>query len=295
MIDKKSTICIAGMGLIGGSLALSLKKRELASHIICVDSNSRHSSYALESGLADEVLSINEALEKSDIIFLCYPVDTIEKTLPSILDKISELANKLGTDKYVADMGSTKSSICFSVKNHSFRSHFVALHPIAGTENSGPQSAVNDLFFGKNAIICDSHESSAHALLTIKTILNSLGMKICEMDSFTHDLHVAYVSHLSHITSFSLALSVLDKEESEKSILTLAAGGFDSTVRLSASSSKTWTPILLQNREFICEAIDCYVAKIQKFKEAILENNTHKLACLIDTSNRIKKILDYKK
>ncbi len=283
--EGDNIVCIAGLGLIGGSLALALKKCGFAKKIVGVDNSILNAKTALSMGLADEILPLEEGLKQSDIIILCTPVHIIKDLLPTVLDQIS------GSSKVVTDMGSTKWQIVQSVKTHTSRGRYVAFHPIAGTEFSGPTAAQETLFADKNAIICDRERSDDDALRTVKNMAKMLKMNISYMNSRNHDLHAAYVSHISHITSFSLALSVLDKEKKEENILTLAASGFESTVRLAKSNAKTWSPIFLQNSEFITEVIDSYLEKMNLFRQYISEQNEEGLCNLMNEANEIKKIL----
>jgi len=234
------TIAVIGIGLIGGSLMIDLRKRGFSDRIIGVDSNMHHQNIAQLCGIVDENSTLEDAVDKSDLIILSTPVNTNCSLLPGILDKIA------GTSKVVADMGSTKASIAKASINHPGRGRYVAVHPMAGTEFSGPLAAIGKLFDYKTAIICDRELSDSDALKTIEHMLEVLNMRTDYMNSGDHDVHVAYVSHISHITSFSLALSVLEKEQEEQNILTLAGGGFDSTVRLAKSNGDTWAPIFLE-------------------------------------------------
>jgi prephenate dehydrogenase len=277
---------IVGLGLIGGSLALDLKKRGFSEEIIGVDNNLRHSNIAALTGLADKIETLENAVEESDVILLCTPVSTIEALLPKVLDQIGD------RKKIVADMGSTKSEIARAVSGHPNRSKYVAVHPMAGTEFSGPLAALSKLFDYKSVIICDKDFSGVDELETIHQMLRILNMKIKYMDSSSHDLHVAYVSHISHITSFSLALSVLEKEKDEENILTLAAGGFESTVRLAKSNAETWAPIFIQNSNYILEVLDTYIEKMNLFRKYIEESDTEQLSNLMEKANEIKKILN---
>lgn len=279
-------VCIIGIGLIGGSLAIDLKRRGFASAIIGVDNNKHHQNIALHSGLVDKIDTLENAVRKSDLIILSTPVNVNKQLLPEILSLIE------GTSKVVTDMGSTKSGMAESVLNHPSRGRYVASHPMAGTEFSGPMAAIGKLFDYKHVIICDKELSDADALRTIIDMYNLLNMRISYMGSADHDVHVAYVSHISHITSFSLALCVLDKEKDEENILKLAAGGFESTVRLAKSNAETWAPIFLQNSEYIIEVLDNYVEKMNLFKKYILEKNTEGLTELMAEANKIRKILN---
>jgi prephenate dehydrogenase len=279
------TICIVGIGLIGGSLAKSLRSNGFNGRIIGVDSNSQHCKIAMYMGLAHEFLPLEEAVDKSDVIVLCAPVSVNCRLLPGILDQIE------GTSKVVTDMGSTKADIAKAVSDHPARSRYVAAHPMAGTEYSGPGAASGTLFNNKIAIICDRERSDADAIQLITALMESLNMRLQFMNSVEHDVHVAYVSHISHITSFALALSVLDKEKDEKNILLLAAGGFESTVRLSKSNSETWAPIFLGNADSVIEVIDTYIEKINLFRKYIQENDAVSLKALMKEANAITRIL----
>lgn len=280
------TVAVVGIGLIGGSLMIDLRKRGFADKIIGVDSNLQHRNIAQLCGLVDETDTLENAVGRSDLIILSTPVDTNCMMLPVILDRIT------GTSKVVTDMGSTKGSIAKASANHPGRGRYVALHPMAGTEFSGPLAAIGKLFDYKTAIICDPELSDTDALSLAERMLDILNMRKVYMNSSDHDVHVAYVSHISHITSFSLALSVLDKEQEEENILTLAGGGFESTVRLAKSSGDTWAPIFLENSRFIIEVIDNYIEKMNLFKKMIAEKDKEGLKALMEEANKIRKILN---
>ena len=280
------TVAVVGIGLIGGSLMVDLRKRGFADRIIGVDTNLHHQNIALLCGLIDENDTLENAIEKSDLIILSTPVNTNCKMLPGILDKVK------GTSKVVTDMGSTKASIAKASENHPGRGRYVAVHPMAGTEFSGPLAAIGKLFDYKNAIICDKELSDADALSTVEKMLDLLNMHKVYMNSSDHDVHVAYISHISHITSFSLALSVLDKEHEEQNILTLAAGGFESTVRLAKSNGETWAPIFIENAQYILEVMDTYIEKMNSFRKMITEKDLDGLKSLMEEANKIRKILN---
>lgn len=280
------TVAVVGIGLIGGSLMIDLRKRGFAGKIIGVDSNLQHRNIAQLCGLVDETDSLENAIGRSDLIVLSSPVDANCRMLPEILDQIT------GTKKVVTDMGSTKASIARISEHHPNRGRYVALHPMAGTEFSGPLAAIGKLFDYKTAIICNPEKSDDDALKLIESMLDILNMRKIYMDSGEHDVHVAYVSHISHITSFSLALCVLDKEQEEQNILALAGGGFESTVRLAKSNGDTWAPIFLENSEFILEVMDNYIEKMNLFKRMISERNMEGLKSLMEESNKIRKILN---
>ncbi|HSN50643.1 MAG TPA: prephenate dehydrogenase [Bacteroidales bacterium] len=280
------TVAAIGIGLIGGSLMIDLRKRGFADKIIGVDSNLQHRNIAQLCGLVDETDSLENAVDRSDLIILSTPVDSNCKMLPGILDRIA------GTSKVVTDMGSTKKKIAKISRNHPARGRYVALHPMAGTEFSGPLAAIGRLFDYKNAIICDRELSDKDALDVVERMLDVLNMRKVYMNSSDHDVHVAYVSHISHITSFSLALSVLDKEREEQNIMTLAGGGFESTVRLAKSNGDTWAPIFLENSEFIVEVMDNYIEKMNLFRKMISEKDKDGLKALMEEANKIRKILN---
>ena len=265
---------------------VDLRRRGFADKIIGVDTNMHHQNIALLCGLIDEHDTLENAVDKSDLIILSTPVNTNCKMLPLILDRIS------GTSKIVTDMGSTKASIAKASKDHPCRGRYVAVHPMAGTEYSGPLAAIGKLFDYKTAIICDKELSDPDALDTIEKMLDLLNMHKVYMNSSEHDVHVAYISHISHITSFSLALSVLEKEHEEQNILTLAGGGFESTVRLAKSNGETWAPIFLENAEYILEVMDTYIEKMNSFRKMISEKDIDGLKGLMEEANKIRKILN---
>ena len=279
-------VAVVGMGLIGGSMMIDLKKRGFADRITGVDNNVQHQNIALLCGLTDETDTLDNAIDKSDLIILCTPVDSNSAMLPYILDRIG------GTSKIVTDMGSTKAGIAAVSKDHPQRGRYVAAHPMAGTEYSGPMAAHSRLFDYKTAIICDPELSNSDALAVVEKMLDVLNMKKVYMNSSEHDIHVAYVSHISHITSFSLALCVLDKEQEAENILTLAGGGFESTVRLAKSNGETWAPIFSENAGYILEVMDTYIEKMKIFRKLISEKNVNGLKLLMEEANKIQKILN---
>lgn len=282
----KMTVAVIGVGLIGGSMMLDLRKRHFADIIIGVDSSLQHQNIALLSGLIDETDTLENAVGRSDLIILSTPVNTNCMMLPGILDRIA------GTKKVVTDMGSTKASIAEISKDHHGRGRYVGAHPMAGTEYSGPLAATGRLFDYKPAIICDPELCDPDAIEIVEKMLKVLNMKIVYMNSAVHDVHVAYISHISHITSFSLALSVLEKEREEENILTLAGGGFESTVRLAKSNGETWAPIFTENAEYILEAIDTYIEKMTLFRNMIAAKDTNGLKSIMEEANKIRKILN---
>ncbi len=277
-------IGIVGLGLIGGSLALDLKKRGVAFNVYGLDRSLDHQKKAKELNLVTDCLPLNQLIQKVDIIILAIPVHNAQEMIVDILNDIPERT-------YLLDMGSTKSGICDIVKDHPKRSHYVACHPMAGTEYTGPNAAVYDLFDQKPVIICDKEESGNLALEAAQQMFQALNMRILYMDSKDHDTHAAYVSHISHISSFTLALSVLDKEQSESAIFDLASGGFESTARLAKSSAEMWSQIFIQNKDSLLEVLDVYSYWLRKFRVAIEDEDVEGLNNLIKEANEIKKFL----
>ncbi len=275
-------ITVIGVGLIGGSLALAL--RGFLTRIIGVDTNEAHAKQALELGIVDAVMPLQEAVKISDLIILAVPVNTARKLLPDIL-------NHIDNETVVVDMGSTKAGICKAVKDHPRRKNYVASHPIAGTENSGPKAAFPNLFTNKITMICEPDKSSDHALDMVEKMYKLLKMKIIFINPEDHDRHIAYVSHLSHITSFTLGLTVLEIEKDEKKIFDMAGSGFASTARLAKSSPEMWAPIFEQNATNLSIALDAYIKNLQKFKEFIDEGETSKAYELMVQANEIRRIL----
>jgi prephenate dehydrogenase len=280
------TVAVIGLGLIGGSLTIDLRKRGFSDRIIGVDSNIQHQNISKLCGMVDTTETLENAVKESDLIILCTPVDTNCSLLPTVLDLIGD------SPKVVTDMGSTKAAIAAVSKNHPNRGRYVAAHPMAGTEYSGPMAAHSRLFDFKTAIICDPELSDKDALDTVRKMFSVLNMKVVNMNSSDHDVHVAYVSHISHITSFSLALCVLDKEEKTENILRLASGGFDSTVRLAKSNGDTWAPIFAENAEYILEVMDTYIEKMSLFRKCITDKDINGLKSLMAEANNIQKILN---
>ena len=278
------TITIIGVGLIGGSLALDLRYKYSVKRIIGVDKSPEHLIRAKQLGLIDESASLQDAIDRSDLLILSTPVSTSCKLLPKILDKL--------TNQVIIDVGSTKANILRLVKEHPQRGRYVATHPMAGTEFSGPDAAIVNLYQNKNVILCDVETSDNDALGLVKDIYKSIGMNILYMESSAHDIHAAYVSHISHISSFALSLTVLDKEKEKKNILDMASGGFESTVRLAKSAASMWMPIFMLNNENVLDVMDNYIGKLQQFRDAISNKDESKIIGLIEESNKIKKVLD---
>ncbi len=275
---------IIGLGLIGGSLAISLRERGFASKIIGVDKNKSNSDDALKLGLVDEICSVIEILKEVDLVLLAVPVDAARKILPTLL-------NEIKPNQFIIDMGSTKEGICKIADAHPNRKNFVASHPIAGTENAGPSAAFEGLFDKKITIICDENKSKDDALKLCKELYSFLNMKVLTMSASEHDRHIAYVSHLSHITSFVLGQTVLEIEKEEKHIFNMAGSGFASTVRLAKSSPDMWAPIFEQNKEHLSTALGTYITNLQEFKDKIDSGKKEELHDLMGQVNDIRRVL----
>jgi len=280
-----TTICIVGLGLIGGSLAIDLKRCAFADKVIGVDNNPKHGEDALKLGLVDEMKVLEDAVWLSDLVILAIPVNAIIKTLPKVLDLVSK-------NTVVTDVGSTKFPIIESIKEHPKRKRYVPSHPMAGTEFSGPSAALKNLFQENVSIICNRADSDNDAVATVERMYRALYMELLYMDAKVHDVHAAYVSHISHISSFVLANTVLEKEQSTKAIFDLASGGFRSTVRLAKSSPEMWTPIFLQNSENLLEVLDTYIRQMQNFRDLVATGDKEQLMETMRQANRIRKVLD---
>ena len=279
---------IIGLGLIGGSMAIDLKRKGFADEILGVESEPVNAAAAEKIGLVDRTVTVDECLAESDIVVLAVPVGAAVRMLPMVLDRFGELKDETKT---VIDVCSTKEQLARCVKYHPQRRQYVATHPMAGTEYSGPWAAMPGLFDGHACIICDSEESSPRAVRKVEALYETLNMRTIYMNSSNHDVHAAYVSHISHVTSFALALTVLDKEKDEKHIFDLASGGFSSTVRLAKSSPDMWTPILSQNRDNVLHVMDTYIEKMQAFRKAIEDGDEESVRRLIEDANRIRRII----
>lgn len=279
-----NNVAIIGVGLIGGSLALAMKEKGFAKNIIGVGRSKTSLDKAIELGLVDEALPLDEAVKKSDFIYVSIPVDATLKVMKDVMDLVNE-------DQIVVDGGSTKSALCDLLKDHPQRKRFVASHPMWGTEYSGPEAAVKGAFAGRACVICEKDRSDADAAEKTEAIYKALGMHIVYMDADAHDIHAAYVSHISHITSFALANTVLEKEKEEDAIFELAGGGFESTVRLAKSNPAMWAPIFMQNRENVLDVLNEHISQLRKFKASLEKENWEYLLELMDNANKIKRIL----
>ena len=269
---------VIGIGLIGGSFALTLKEE-----VIGVDNSERNRAKAVELGLVDRTLPLDEAIPAADLIVLATPVDSIPLLAVKVLNKVDR--------QVVIDMGSTKQELCEVIAQHPRRGRFVATHPMWGTEYSGPEAAVHDGFEGRTVVLCDGAESDPDALKLVEDIYRKIGMPIKYMSSEEQDTHTAYVSHISHITSFALALTVLEKEREEEHIFDLAGGGFESTVRLAKSSPETWAPIFMQNKYNVLDVLREHIHQLQIFRRLLEKDDTEGLKQMMQRANRINRII----
>lgn len=277
-------VAIIGIGLIGGSLAIGLREKRMATRVTGVDSNREHQQKALQLGLVDEIKDLSEAVENSDLVILAVPVDACLTLLPYVLDQTEK--------QIVIDTGSTKKALIDKVALHPKRNRYVATHPMWGTEYSGPEAAQKTAFTDKAVVICDKEKSDADAVQAIEGMYKKLGMHVLYMESEAHDVHTAYVSHISHITSFALANTVLEKEKEEDAIFELASGGFESTVRLAKSNPSMWVPIFRQNRENVLDVLNEHISQLRKFKACLEKENYEYLQELIVHANEIKRVLN---
>ncbi|HNE51229.1 MAG TPA: prephenate dehydrogenase, partial [Chitinophagales bacterium] len=263
-------VAIFGIGLIGGSTAIDLRAANFSSEIIGVGRTQKSNDLALRLGLVDKIATKAEAIAQADLIILTVPVNSLIEELKYVLDRIQP-------HQVVTDMGSTKGGIIDAVKSHPNRQQYVASHPMAGTENSGPTAAIPHLFKDKVCIICDKENSNSTSLKVVEEMYGILGMRLKYMEAHKHDVHAAYISHISHISSFVLAATVLEKEKDEEAILEMAGGGFESTVRLAKSSPEMWAPIFQQNKNSLLEVMDTYIEKMYHFRNLINKNKSEEL------------------
>jgi prephenate dehydrogenase len=276
-------IYIIGTGLIGGSMALDIKSIYDDATIFGIDANENHLNEALILGIIDQKTTIDDLIN-ADLVIVSVPVDVGLVILPEIM-------NKIGEQTLVFDVGSTKSPICEIIENHPKRRNFLACHPIAGTEFSGPKAAIKGLFEGKTNIICEVEKTTFKLQEKGMDLFKKLGMRMRYMDPKSHDKHIAYVSHLSHISSFMLGKTVIEKEKDEQDIFDMAGSGFESTVRLAKSSPAMWTPIFKQNKKQVVKSLQEYIQNLTHFKELLENDNYEEVFNEMQNTNRIKEIL----
>ncbi len=276
-------VFVIGIGLIGGSMVKDLRLKNKEADIYGIDSNQENLEQALNLGLINKAADYND-LGQADLVIVSIPVDDIIVELPKILDLVKD-------DCLVIDCGSTKGLICQAVESHHKRRNFLACHPIAGTEFSGPTAAVNGLFKGKTNIICEVEQTAYKLQEKALELFRMFEMRIRYMNPLAHDKHIAYVSHLSHISSFMLGKTVIEVEANERDIFDMAGSGFESTVRLAKSSPAMWTPIFKQNREFVLNSLEEYIQNLQEFKTMLDTDDYDSIFQVMENTNRIKDIL----
>jgi len=272
-----------GVGLIGGSLAIDIKKNNPDVIIHGISRKDSTLDKALELKLIDKKATLDD-IENADLVIVSIPVDATVKLLPIILDKISDTG-------LVVDAGSTKEDICKAVENHPKRRNFLAMHPIAGTEHSGPTAAIEGLFQGKTNIVCEVEKTTFKLQEKALKLFTDIGMRIRYMNPVDHDKHIAYMSHLSHISAFMLGKTVIEKEKNERDIFDMAGSGFASTVRLAKSSPEMWTPIFKQNKTNVIETLEEYINNLTHFKELMKKDDFDAIFSEMESTNHIKDIL----
>ena len=277
-------ILIAGLGLIGGSFALALRDRGIADEILGVEKSDENAAEALRLGLADRIVTLEEGVPQADLVVLATPVDTIPLMAIKALNHVTDR-------QVVMDMGSIKAELCEVISMHARRGRFVAAHPMWGTEYSGPRAAQHGAFTGRNAVLCEAERSDADALATVERIFRTLDVPVVYMGAEEHDLHAAYVSHISPVTSFALALTVLEKEREERHIFDLAGGGFESTVRLAKSAAATWVPILLRNKYNVLDVLREHIHQLQIMRRMIERDDAEGLTSAFGKANSIQRII----
>lgn len=277
-------VFIIGVGLIGGSFALDIKKLHPECTVFGIDKNDAHLDEALALGVIDKKATLID-LKNAEFVIIAIPVDATIQVLPEVLDHISD-------ETVVFDAGSTKEAICLQVKEHPRRRNYLSVHPIAGTEHSGPSAAIHNLYKNKTNIICEVEETAFKLQEKALQLFSDLEMRIRYMNPKAHDKHIAYVSHLSHISSFMLGKTVIDKEKNERDIFDMAGSGFASTVRLAKSSPAMWTPIFKQNKANVIETLDEYITNLKHFKKLMEDEDFEEVYKEMETTNRIKDILN---
>lgn len=277
-------VVVIGIGLIGGSMVLDIKALHSEATILGMDANENHLQQAIDLGVVEKV-GTTEDLADADFVIVSVPVDIALVVLPQVLDAVGE-------NTIVFEVGSTKLPICDAVANHPKRRNYIATHPIAGTEFSGPSAAIKGLFQEKTNIICEVEKTTFKLQEKALQLFTALGMRIRYMDPEAHDKHIAYVSHLSHISSFMLGKTVIDKETEEQDIFDMAGSGFESTVRLAKSSPAMWTPIFKQNKKQVVNTLDEYISNLSKFRELLENDDFDAIYEEMQSVNRIKEILN---
>ncbi len=277
-------VFIVGTGLIGGSFSLDIQEAYPEAKVYGIDHNPAHLAEAKKLGVIHEEATFTD-LSQADFVFITIPVDSSLNLIPEVLDIIHDHA-------VVIDAGSTKQRICEAVAAHPKRRNFLAAHPISGTEFSGPKAALKGLYKDKTNIICEVEKTAFKLQEKALDIFSKIGMRIRYMDPVSHDRHIAYVSHLSHISSFMLGKTVIEKEKNERDIFDMAGSGFESTVRLAKSSPAMWTPIFEQNKTNVIETLEEYIRNLERFKQLMQEDNFKAIYEEMENTNHIRNILN---
>lgn len=264
-------------------MAKDIKRLNPNANIFGIDNNASHLKEALALNLIDNASNYDH-LDSADVVIVSIPVNAMLNEIPSILDHVNE-------DCVVLDAGSTKAALCKMLDDHPKRRNFLACHPISGTEFSGPSAAVDGLFQGKTLIICEVEKTAFKLQEKALDLFQKLGMRIRYMNPEAHDKHIAYVSHLSHISSFMLGKTVIEKEKNERDIFDMAGSGFESTVRLAKSSPAMWTPIFEQNKENVVETLNEYIQNLEAFRHLLLKDDYDGIYNEMNNTNKIKEIL----
>ncbi|WP_456469779.1 prephenate dehydrogenase [Caminibacter sp.] len=272
---------VVGLGLMGGSFALATKN--YFQKIIGIDHNKSHQKEALALGLVDEISSLKEASIVADVIVLAIPIR-------GIINALKELSEyNLKKESLIIDFGSTKETIVNECPKN-IRKNLVASHPMAGTEYSGPQAAIADLYKNRVMVVCNIEESGENQLKKAFDIFKHLEMNIKIMDATEHDRHAAFISHMPHIVSFSIANAVL-KQEDKEHIVTLAAGGFRDMSRLAKSNPHMWRDIFKENKKNLLNSIEAFKSELKKAEEMIKKEEWEKLCKWMETGNELHKIM----
>lgn len=278
-------VLFVGTGLIGGSFSLAMQKHGLLTEAGGYSRKMSNLDRSKELGIISVAFdNLEEGVKWADWIILSIPVDVIDRMLPGILDIIRE-------EQVIIDFGSTKGKICASVRNHEARARFIAAHPIAGTEYSGPDAAFPDLFTEKLMIVCEEAQTNQAALKQFEQVCKTLRMNVEHMGAEAHDRHLAYISHLSHITSYALSNAVLQKEKDGHVLLDLAGSGFESTVRLAKSSPEMWGPIFMENKQMVLEALDSFLDYSTQFRELLNADDQEGILQFLEEGRKIKRVI----
>lgn len=279
-----ATITIIGTGLIGSSAGLVLQNQ--GNFIIGYDNSKKNLQQALSMGAINkESNDLKEICRQSAAVFLCVPVEEIKKSLGKILSTVSK-------NCVVIDMGSTKTSICRQVRNHPNRSAYVAAHPLAGSEQSGPAFAKETLFAGKTIVVCEKELSSQNSIKTALNLFHEMGLHTIFMTPEKHDSMLAITSHLPQVLSYALAGIPEFRYQENMGWEKLTGGGFETTTRLALSSSEVWMPILMDNKKALIGNIQSLSNTLLLFAEKLASNDFAAVSDLIQTANKVRKTLD---